>query len=333
MISASLIDRGFYRFIAAYNATGFDFNANAARIIVCTFFIWKLLSRDFGFFGTLPEEVFYFYPVQIYAVKSGPLLTGLPIIQELLTFHWIHWFLPHPGLPLMRLVQGVAVASLICLAVFGRGKRKLILFATYALLIYLWGYLFLLGQDIDAIDLYFGMLLALAIGRYEDVPIWKLRQLYGRHKSAEGGRSMSNLVLVFVFYYFASGIKKLTDISLSEWFQYDLVGQVEQHTIRSAHSTLNTIDLFQHIHGLDFLNYVGPPLVYISHLIVPMVFFKRKLILKFFIFYCVFHIMTFGVGISFTGYILVWAVIFPWRQIIACLAGTTDSKNLVDDTP
>lgn len=333
MRSTSLIDRAFSRFVAAYNAPGFDFNANLARIIVSAFFIWKLLSRDFGFFGTVPKEVLYYYPYQIYAFETGPLLTGLPILQELLTFHWIHWFLPHPDLTLMRLVQGLAVVSLTCLAVLGRGRRKWILAATYALLIYLWGYLFLLGQDIDAIDLYFGMMLALAISEYEDVPIWKLRQLYRRRKSTEGGRSVSNLLLVFVFYYFASGIKKITDIYPNEWLQYDLVGQVEQHTIRAAHSTLDTIDAFQYIHDLELLNYIGPPLVYMSHLLVPMVFFRRSLIIKFFLFYFIFHLMTFGVGISFTGYILVWAVIFPWRQILTRLAGTANSNQLVDDTP
>ncbi|UJW76419.1 hypothetical protein [Rhizobium sp. SL42] len=333
MPSDSLIDRGFSRFTTAYNASGFEFNANAARLIVCAFFIWKLLSRDYGFFGTLPEEVFYFYPYQIYSIKAGPILTGLPIIQELLTFHWVHWFLPHPGLMLMRVVQGLAIVSLICLAVFGCGPRKSILVVTYALLIYLWGYLFLLGQEIDAVDLYFGMLLALGISSYDDVPIWKLSELYHHRPSRDGGRSMSNLVLVFVFYYFASGIKKLTDIYPSEWFKYDLVGEIEQHTIRAAHSTLDTIYLFQYMHGLGFLSYIGPPLVYISHLLVPMVFFRRTLILKFFLFYCAFHLMTFGVGISFTGYIFVWAVLFPWRQIIARLAGSKDDNDLIGETP
>jgi hypothetical protein len=65
------------------------------------------------------------------------------------------------------------------------------------------------------------------------------------------------------------------------------------------------------------LDLVGPPLIYTSHLIVPMVFFARSSVFKFFLFYAVFHFLAFGVGISFTGYILVWLVLFPHREILA----------------
>jgi hypothetical protein len=324
MSNESLIDRGFARYLSAYNMPAFDFNLNLARLFVAAFFIWKLLSRDFGFFGRLPADVFYFYPVQIYKFTSGPEWTGIPVLQDLLTFHWIHWILPHPGEATMRVVQGFAVASLVCLAVVGKGPRSAILVVTYSLLIYLWGYLFLLGQEVDAVDLYFGMLIALALGTYADRPIWKLPDLYRLPKTVDAGRSFSNMILVFVLYYFASGIKKLTDIYPFEWFEYDLIGEIEQHAVRAAHSTSDVLGLFEYFHGMDFMNYVGPPSVYLSHLVVPMVFFRRSLILKFFLFYCAFHLMAFGVGISFTGYIFVWAVLFPWHQIIYRLSGQRD---------
>ena len=66
----SLVDRGFNRFVTAYNQPGFDFNVNMARLIVCAFLIWKLLSRDFGFFGHVPEQVFYFYPIEILSARQ-----------------------------------------------------------------------------------------------------------------------------------------------------------------------------------------------------------------------------------------------------------------------
>lgn len=318
--NGSLVDRGFNRFVAVYNEPGFDFNVNVARIIVCAFLIWKLFSRDFGFFGRVPEQVFYFYPIEIYARDKWVLWTGLPILSELLTFHWLHWFVPRPDETALRIIQGIAIGSLLLLALFGRGPRNTILISTYCVLIYLWGYLFLLGQEIDAVDLYFGMLVALAVSTYADDPIWRLSSLYGRPKTVDGGRSFSNVVLVFVFYYFASGIRKLTDLAPIEWFRYDLVEAIEEHSIRSAHSTLGTFEIFQHLHGLTFFNHIGPPVVYLSHLLVPMVFFRRSLILKFFVFYFAFHLLTFGVGISFSGYILVWAVLFPYRELIAWVA-------------
>lgn len=177
--------------------------------------------------------------------------------------------------------------------------------------------MFLLGQDVDAVDLYFGILIALAVSTFAEEPIWRLPALYDRPKTVDGGRSFSNVVLVLVLYYFASGMRKLTDITPIEWFRYDLVEAIEEHSIRAAHGTLGTFDFFQHLHGLTFLNYIGPPAAYLSHLLVPMVFFRRSLILKFFLFYFAFHLLTFGVGISFSGYILVWAVLFPYREMMA----------------
>lgn len=210
---------------------------------------------------------------------------------------------------------------------FGRGPRKSILILTYCFLVYLWGYLFLLGQEVDAVDLYFGILIALGISSYREVPVWRLGALYTQPKTIDAGRSFSNVMLVFVLYYFASGTKKLTDLSPMEWFQFDLIGAIEEHSIRAAHGTLGTFDSFQYLHGLTFFDYIGPPAVYLSHLLVPMVFFRRSLILKFFLFYFAFHLLTFGVGISFSGYIFVWAVLFPYREMIdwasARLAGRT----------
>lgn len=317
LINRSLFIKGFIKFVDCYNFPGYDFNLNVARLFICAFMIWKLLSRDFGFFGIIPEEVFYFYPYEIYPLDKWILWTGIPVLQEILTFHWIHYIVPHPNYIILRATQLLAIFLLFLLALFGKGHKGITIIATYIVLIYLWGYLILLGQEIDSVDLYFGMLIALGISKYSDVPVWNLGTIYKTKPTIQGGRSYSNLMLVIVFYYFASGTKKLTDLSLIEWFNYDLIEMIEQHTVVAANSPLFQPGFFKVFHGLYFLDYMLPPAVYISHLLTPMVFFKRSLVLKFFIFYCIFHLMTFGVGISFTGYIVIWSAIFPWREIFS----------------
>lgn len=325
----SLFYKGFNKFVDFYNLPGYDFNLNVARIFVCAFMIWKLLSRDFGFFGSIPEEVFYYYPYEIYPADKWILWTGIPVFQEILTFHWLHWILPHPPKDVLRAIQATAIVLLCLLGIFGKGHKGITLIATYIVLIYLWGYLILLGQEIDSVDLYFGMLIALGIGKYSDLPVWNLGKLYKAKPSIQGGRSYSNLMLVIIFYYFASGTKKLTDLSLTQWFDYDLIEMIEQHTIVAAKSPLFQPEFFKIFHGLYFLDYVLPPAVYISHLLTPIVFFRRTLILKFFVFYCIFHLMTFGVGISFTGYIVIWSAIFPWRDIFQRIIGFFNKLELL----
>ena len=310
-----LFDRGFEAFAAKFSTPGADFDVNVVRIIVAVFFIWKLLSRDFGFYGTVPPEVFRFYPVNIYPASSYVLTTGLPVISELATFHWIHWFVPRPGVTGFRIIQGFAVGLLVLLAIWGRGPRRSIAVLTYCVLIYLWGHLFLAGQDVDAVLLYFGLLAVLIFVDFEDRPLHRLASLGRAPPTRNGGESISMCFLVFVTYYFASGVNKLTDISLAGWFQFDLVGSIEWTYIRAINSPIAVSEVFTNLFGLEVLNYIGPPTVYLSHLLVPIVFFRRHHVWKFFLFYAVFHALTFGVAISFTGYVFVWFVLFPWRRL------------------
>jgi hypothetical protein len=313
----SLLDIGVENFFRTYNQFGYDFDLVVARVFICSFMIWKLLSRDFGAFSYIPEEVFYFYPYQIYTVDKWILWTGIPFIQDVLTMHFIHWIFPHPNSWILQLVQIFSIALLVTLGVYGKGKRSIFLVTTYLALIYLWGYLILLGQEIDSVDLYFGMLLALMLGRYKDSPVWELKALYSEKPNLLAGRSRSLLMLVIVFYYFASGIKKITDLSVFEWFDYYLIEAIMHHGIVSNHSPHYRPDFFKIFNGHYYLNNILPPLVYLSHLCTPLVFFYRSMVFKFFVFYTLFHLMTFGVGISFTGYIVVWAAIFPWHDILS----------------
>jgi hypothetical protein len=272
----SLFDIGIKKFFLAYNQFGYDFDLVIARIFICSFMIWKLLSRDFGAFSYIPEEVFYFYPYQIYTPDKWILWTGIPFIQDIFTMHFIHWIFPYPNSWVLQLIQVFLIVLLVTLGVYGKGWRSIILVTTYLLLIYLWGYLFLLGQEIDSVDLYFGMLLALVVGSYKDSPIWDLKSLYSAKPNLRAGRARSLLILVIVFYYFASGTKKITDISFFEWFDYQLIEAIMYHGIVSNHNALYRPDFFKIFNGHYYLNYILPPLVYLSHLCTPLVFRRFK---------------------------------------------------------
>ena len=112
-------------YIAKYNSPGRDFDINIVRAVVCVFFIWKLMSRDFGFYGTVPENVFSFYPIYIYRPHDYIYLLGLPILNDIATMHWIHWILPRMDPFGLRVVQGLAITFVIMLMIFGRGPRRI----------------------------------------------------------------------------------------------------------------------------------------------------------------------------------------------------------------
>ena len=303
-------------YIAKYNSPGRDFDINIVRAVVCVFFIWKLMSRDFGFYGTVPENVFSFYPIYIYRPHDYIYLLGLPILNDIATMHWIHWILPRMDPFGLRVVQGLAITFVIMLMIFGRGPRRIFAVGSYLLLIYLWGHLFLAGQDVDAVALYFGLLLVLVFSSHEDRPFWGMSKLVRAPLNEAAGRTISLLFLIFVAYYFASGVNKLTDLRPWNWFTYDLVDSMEMAKILSDNGFQKVPWVHQYLFGLNFLDYIGPPLVYVSHLITPVLFFYRSQVYKFFLFYALFHFMTFGVGIAFTGYIPVWFVLFPYHRIL-----------------
>ena len=78
-------------YLRKYETPHYDFNVIVVRIFVGVIFAWKVLSRDFGLMGIVPHEFFYFYPIKIYPPEGIIMTTGVPILMELVTFHWIHW--------------------------------------------------------------------------------------------------------------------------------------------------------------------------------------------------------------------------------------------------
>ena len=301
-------------FSKSYNTRGFDFNINVIRLLLCIFLIWKLLSRNFEFYGYVPDDVFGYYPIEIYPITSYITWTGTSLVTDIFTMHWIHWFIDRPGPGAIKFIQNMSIVSVSLLAIFGRGPKNILAFLSYLLLIYLWGNLFLLGQEVDSISLYFGMLLVIALSNYGDKPIWKIGSTFSAKKNINAGRTISRFYLVLVAYYFASGLRKFTDLSLSEWFKYDLIWEIQQTMLTANITSLHVPKVFEHLLFIDSWGQLLPPLVYLSHIFVPLVFFKRSKVVYFFIFYAVFHFMTFGVGISFTGYIVVWGCLFHYRE-------------------
>lgn len=308
--------RFFLAFQRAFRQPDYDLNLNISRSVVSLFMLYKLFSRDFGFYGFLPPEFFTFYPYELYPGKFNMRLTGLPIITEIFTMHWVHWVIPRPTPDILRIIQAITMLSLVTVAVFGLGPRKIFCLISFVGLIYLWGHLVLGGQEVDSVAIYFGMFLVLLFSTHRDVPVWRYRSLVKLPPNKSAGVSRSLIIFIFCTYYFASGFNKLTDILMVEVFDSNLNIAIQKFYVRELMGHINIPDVLHTFASLEFaaLDVLGPILVYASHLFAPILLFDRSKVWAFAIFYIIFHFIVFGVGISFTGYILVWLAILPWEK-------------------
>lgn len=305
-------------YLKKYDTPHNDFHINLIRIFVGAFFAWKAMSRDFGFMGIVPHDFFYFYPIQLYRPDYIVLLTGVPGLMEIATFHWIHRLFGFPSETVLTALQFIFAGLCLLLAVIGRGPFRIIAISAYVLALYLWGFIFLSGQEIDSIMIYFGMLLVLCLTNYVDVPIWRMGEVGERPDNVAAGRAFSAILLVFVLYYGLSGYNKIVDLSIADWFRYNLVQDIEL-TLRKQelgfYFGATFPSLFTPLVGHKWLNDILVPLVYISHLSVFAIFFRRRYILKFAVFYTAFHVVTSSVSITFAGYMIVWWILLDWRKV------------------
>jgi hypothetical protein len=310
-------------YLKKYDTPHNDFHINLVRIFVGLFFAWKVMSRDFGFMGIVPSDFFYYYPIELYHPENIVLVTGVPILMELVTFHWIHWFTGFPSETVLNWLQFLLAGFGVAMAVFGRGAYRALAIAAYVLATYLWGFIFLSGQEIDSVMIYFGMLLVLCLVDYDDRPVWRLGGLAHKPANVAAGRAFSAILLVFVLYYGLSGYNKIADLSIADWFRYNLVQDIEVTLRRQELGNYFGAafpSLFAPLVGHTRLNYILVPLVYISHISVFYMFFKRRHILKFALFYTGFHFVTSSVSITFTGYMIVWWILLDWRRIVLRLS-------------
>ena len=308
------------RLLSAFNQSYYQPQPNidilVARLFVCFLFAWKLLSRNFDFYGFVPSDVALF-PSQVYSAESIKLWTGNWFTTDILTFHFIHYVIPYFGPSTLSAIQFFALLFVIAYAFVGDRFGKWLAISVYILLIYLWGYIFRMGQEVDAISLYFGMLLTLIVSPSRSPALWQVNRSNVSLHTETDGVTKSNLILVFVFYYFGSGLNKITDISPAGWLDYDLVSAIQLAVLQAEHSTQHIPEFFHHVLPLGDFGKLFPVIVYASHLMIPLCFFYRGALFGSFLFYAAFHIMTFGVGISFTAYIFVWACILPAHKMFS----------------
>ena len=295
-------------------------NILISQSILILYFLWKFNSRDFSFYAYTHE--ISLYPSQIY--PAGYFLFAPDVLQDIFSFHFIHIFIPKPNKEAFLVLYVITNLLLFFHLIFGF-RYKVSAFLLYIILIYQWSFIFFKGQEVDSMMIYFGCLLIYCffcpkINWFN----YTVREL--NEKNLKLSELKSYLILVFVIYYVASGINKLTDITIIEWFFTDLATSMKKMGILSKYTTYNIFDFFKFFYEnktLSFFINLSVPIVYISHLYVFKIFYQRNLIIFFHLFYAIFHLMTFSVGISFTGYIFVWFLIYPYSQYFSQLKKLT----------
>jgi hypothetical protein len=281
------------------------------RILLFSFFIFKLLSRDYSIFGIAPPEALNVYTSATFSYDRAPYLLAQPWIVQLASFHWIHWFIPLPGEGMLRLIQLSAIALCFAIILFGRGYKGLFAICLYCVLSYLWGFNWRSGADDDAIFLQLQLVLVYCFFREKEALVL-YHPISAKTCSKENGWFYSMTVLVFCAYYFDSGLNKLTDIYLGDWFRYNLM---QIMGVASDQKSLgyfaNPTTYLASLRDYHFLNYIFVPFSYLMELTIPLMFFYRRLIVIYFLFFVSFHLMTWNVGILFLGNIVAWMLLLP----------------------
>lgn len=297
----SILDKARINLIENYkqpvNATYFFW----VKFILGSLYLWKLLSRDFSNIALWPENVIFGYPFDIYP-PDFILTTGIFPLFDLVTFHFIHWILPLPSSDMFFYIQVMGIfLSMLFIISPGRYSR-LIAISLYIIVAYLWGFVFRLGQDIDAVFLIQSSLLVFALLPYSNTTNYyqQLRFL---------------ILCIFVMYYFFSGINKLIDLSYYEWLQFDLVNINQSMYTSYLNDKSNYVPLLpiNNIFLANFLNQLGALITYVVHLGAPLLLFSSSTykIITYWLFYSLFHFMTIFVGILFSMNFVAWALILP----------------------
>lgn len=295
-----------------------NLNARWLSIVTCLFFIWKLLSRDFTTFGYAPTWVMYRTPALVYQIEEAFFLMDLGVFAKIACFHWIHFFLPYPSEFIIAIIWVCTIMALLLTVVFGRGPNRLFILAGYVGVMYLWGFIFSSGQDIDAVFLPMGLLFAYLFSNHDESFKWSVLDA----RSVESSTFIASAVMVFVIYYFGAGINKLTDVPLIEWFQYDLYKEMQYYVIADQLGSDRLIPSVFHfiaeadMAGVGLVMLLGVPAVYLIHLLIIFAFKSGDSVFWSFLFYATFHFLAFGVGISFVANLLVWFAFLNLSNII-----------------
>ena len=306
----SSVDQLTLKWVPAANRPVTDMYLKWFRFVLYGSLIYKLLSRDFSNFGYYPEFLLDLYPADVYGINDYRVL-AVGWWVDLWSFHWLHWFLPFPDPETFRVFHISAIVLCGFTIFFGQSTRLgrgLPLLATFVLF-YLWGFLWRSASDIDSVFLIFQLCFVYSIFPLRDRRLFSSAR--NRECCPERRLVMACVLIVFVGFYFPSGINKLTDISLIEWFTYDLSQEMlDLHLAQTLGYYYYAPDFFKYV-SASFIDFVGPPIVYLSHFLSVLLLYKRRMVSKFLQFYWTFHIFTWLVGINFLGTMLGWLTLIP----------------------
>lgn len=298
------------------------------RILLFSFFVYKLLSRDFRIFGLAPESILHWYPSGTFVPMLDYNFMGWPLITDLTTGHFVHWVLPLPNESAMSCIYWSSIALCAAVVFLGRGPRNLLAISAFALLNYQWGFLWRSLHDVDSVFIHLMIAFFYCFTRGQEALVIRARvspMTYTR----ESGWFYSMAVFAFVFYYFTSGINKVVDIGFVDWFRYPFTQIVVYvHDLRQAGVWWYVPELhYRYLSNMRWLDYVAVPMVYFSHLSIPMMFFWRKSIPYYMLFYFLFHAMAVGVVICFSGNIFVWLLLVPVHRLFQPVVAVWDGRG------
>ena len=271
------------------------------KFVIGSLYLWKLLSRDFSNIAFWPDKLLSGYPIDIYT-PDYTLTTGIPPFFDIVTFHFIHYVIPFPNQQLFGWIQFFAIAASSLLIFVSPKYGRITGIFLYVLVAYLWGFIFRLGQDIDAVFLIQGSLLVYCLLPYK--------------ATIDYYRKVRFLVIsIFVIYYFFSGLNKIIDLNYLEWFEFDLVNINSSFHLRYLNENFEYVPKLPELSNFTsyFINRFGASITYVGHLLVPILLFSSstKKILLYWIFYSIFHLATSYVSILFSMNLLAWLLILP----------------------
>ncbi len=280
------------------------------RLVIGCLLVYKLLSRDFSNIAYWSESLLSSSPFSIYSPIDYVLVTGINPIFDIVSLHFVHWILPYPTGETFKLLQ-YSACILAILFVMKASWSRWIAIGLTLILAYLWGFVYRLGQDIDSMFLVTGALFCFMF--YPG----QVKEEGAEKKMARESHLYSSILMIFILYYFFSGFNKIIDLSPMDWFSYEVVN-INASFVQSyevlGYLWVPRLDFF----GFDFLKgplqIFGAVFTYFWHLTAPFMFFKRKNIIWYWMFYSLFHLLTGFVGILFASNFIVWLCVLQVRR-------------------
>ena len=287
------------------------------RVWVYTIILWKLLSRDFSYIALMDSSLLEFYPIFHYQADLYH-LTGFKFIVDILTFHWIHWFIHFPTITILKNIQITLIILSLIIIFFGSGYKNMNAIIFYILAMYLWGFMYRTSSDFDGSQILLQICLLFCFKKHKD---YSLISFYYKKKVRNNRYNSSiffNLIIgIFGFYYFCSGLHKFYDLNIIQWFMFDFTKIVKYYIeLENSGNFRKIYEIFYYIPESSFLDNILAPIAYCSHLIAFLIILNRKYIKHFALFYIIFHLLNFSIGIAFTGLMLAWLIFLPISRFI-----------------